>query len=126
MNINCLIFTLQFEKESRVLCQSGFPKQIPKSQRNPCSFRAVVTTEKIKNIMTGEANIDRNHNIERVLRSAHEIDQKAEMVSNLMHTGCPRSLCMTAAEELCVLFCLPQLHGIGFNSEFGSFLWLIG
>lgn len=30
--------------------------------------------------MTGEANVDPNHNIENVLKSVEEIDQKAVMV----------------------------------------------
>eukprot|EP00112_Aurelia_sp_Birch-Aquarium-sp1_P023099 Seg675.36 transcript_id=Seg675.36/GoldUCD/mRNA.D3Y31 product="Coiled-coil domain-containing protein 15" protein_id=Seg675.36/GoldUCD/D3Y31 len=72
----------EFDKESKVMYQNAFPKQIPTSQKNPCSFRSVITADKIKNIMTGESNLDTNHNIERVLRSVHEIDQKAEMIKN--------------------------------------------
>ena len=119
-----LFLSFQFDKETRVLCQSGFPKQIPNSHKNPCSFRDVITADKIKSIMTGEANLDTNHNIERVLRSVHEIDQKAEMVSNLIYTGylkslCPLHSCYGGALHSIVLF-LTQLHWIDIYFKFES------
>ena len=70
----------QCNKESEVICQSAFPKRIPQSRRNECSFRSTISTDRIKNIMTGEAYVDSNHNLENFVKSIQEIDNQTTMV----------------------------------------------
>ena len=70
----------QLEKENTVVCQSAFPKKVPSAKNDACSFRSCLSIDKIKNIMTGEANVDPSHNIENVLKSVDGINQNAEKV----------------------------------------------
>ncbi len=42
-----------------------------------------MSADKIRNIMTGEANVDSSHNLENFVKSVGEIDEKVQMVSVL-------------------------------------------
>eukprot|EP00794_Sanderia_malayensis_P011069 gene11069-12237_t len=75
----------EWTKETKTICQSALPKRVPTSLRNTCTFRANMSADKIRNIMTGDAYADSSHNLENFIKSVQEIDTKVQMIRKQTH-----------------------------------------